>query len=758
VIPTRARTTRLGLTLRALTLVSPLESSFEVVLVDDAPGPDRVTPFARKAAGELDLTILRTGGLGAASARNAGAAAGSAELLFFLDDDTLVTPRLLTSHVKAHADETATVAHGRVVDLTAFMFSPDPPPPAGDTLLGALGRKLGPADLNRVEELSAALGPRRSLIESIAAAVASNPELSILKWLLCIGTNTSMPRALFEAAGGFDPRYDGRWGGEDLELGFRLRRAGADFAALPATAYHLATARRGAEQDIAGFWALAAALHGEPALIAVSALLCRQASPQETAMALASLGQFSLSPRGTRWQSASHLNKELSMQQTATLMHTMTNAGQLDSIREVIPGGVSSSMRAQATPEPLVVQRARGDRIWDVEDRELIDLNMGYGPHLFGYADPEMADALARQVTQGAMTGLPHPMDRRAGELIARLVPSVEQVKFANSGTEAVASALRLARAATGRTLVLTFDGHYHGWSETVLRAGKATFHEPAPASGAPRPGALGMIPEALAHTLEVPWNDLSALRSVFGAHGTRIAAVICEPVMANACVVPPAPGQLEELRALCDRWGAWLVFDEVITGFRVGRGGAQERYGVTPDLTVLSKVMGGGVPVAAFGGSRDHMAMLVDHRAVHLGVYAGNHMSVRAVVTMLEKIERSPGTYEQLEASSSYFEHQLRSMFAEMKRPALVSRVGSLMSVSLLRQPADLSRGPRAAAQAMDFAAHRALQIRAQERGVYFHPSPIETWFLSTAHSFDDLDHAVAVLRDALVGVPGSR
>jgi glutamate-1-semialdehyde 2,1-aminomutase len=445
------------------------------------------------------------------------------------------------------------------------------------------------------------------------------------------------------------------------------------------------------------------------------------------------------------------------MQQTAVNVQT-TNAGQFASIQEVVAGGVSSSMRSQAIPEPLVVQRASGDRIWDVEDREMIDLNMGYGPHLFGYADPELAAALAQQMTEGAMTGLPHRLDRQAGELIARLVPSVEQVRFANSGTEAVASTLRLARAATGRTQVLTFEGHYHGWSETVLRAGKATFHEPAPDSTAPRPGAPGMIPEALAHTLEVPWNDLPALRAVFAAHGERLAAVICEPVMANACVVPPASGQLRELRALCDRWGAWLVFDEVITGFRVARGGAQERYGVTPDLTVLSKVLGGGVPVAAFGGSRDAMAMLADNRAMHAGVYAGNHMSVRAVVTMLEKIERSPQVYEQLEKHGGYLEHQLRSMFAELKRPALVSRVGSLLSVSLLRRPVDLSRGPRVAAQAMDFAAHRALQIGAQRRGVYFHPSPIEPWFLSTAHSIEDLDRVVAVVSDALADVPESR
>jgi glutamate-1-semialdehyde 2,1-aminomutase len=447
------------------------------------------------------------------------------------------------------------------------------------------------------------------------------------------------------------------------------------------------------------------------------------------------------------------------MRQTA--LHTQTgstNGEQLASIREVIAGGVSSSMRAQAIPEPLVVQRAEGDRIWDVEGRELIDLNMGYGPHLFGYAEPELCAALARQLTEGAMTGLPHRVDREAGELIARLVPSVEQVRFANSGTEAIASALRLARTATGRMEVLTFEGHYHGWSETIMRAGKANFHEPAPESTAPLPGAPGMIPEALDHTLQIPWNDLPALRAVFKAHGDQIAAVICEPVMANACVVPPAPGQLEELRALCDRWGAWLIFDEVITGFRLGSGGAQERYGVMPDLTVLSKVMGGGVPVAAFGGSRTTMAMLADQRALHLGVYAGNHMSVRAAATNLGKIQRSPEIYDELEKHADYLEQRLRAMFAELNRPALVSRVGSLLSVSLLHRPTDLSRGPRAAAQAMDFAAQRALQIAAQERGVYFHPSPVEPWFLSTAHSAEDLDQVLAVVRDALVSVTESR
>src|SRR5580658_1644741 len=191
------------------------------------------------------------------------------------------------------------------------------------------------------------------------------------------------------------------------------------------------------------------------------------------------------------------MGQSLMQQAMAQVGTGTTNAQQLAAISEVIAGGVSSSMRAQAIPEPLVVQRAEGARIWDVEGRELIDLNMGYGPHLFGYAEPELAAALARQMTEGSMTGLPHVVDQEAGALIARLMPSVEQVRFANSGTEAITSVLRLARAATGRMKVLTFEGHYHGWSETILRAGKATFYEPAPEGTAPLPGALGMIPEA---------------------------------------------------------------------------------------------------------------------------------------------------------------------------------------------------------------------------------------------------------------------
>nr|4ZM4_A Chain A, Aminotransferase [Streptomyces pactum]4ZM4_B Chain B, Aminotransferase [Streptomyces pactum]4ZM4_C Chain C, Aminotransferase [Streptomyces pactum]4ZM4_D Chain D, Aminotransferase [Streptomyces pactum]4ZM4_E Chain E, Aminotransferase [Streptomyces pactum]4ZM4_F Chain F, Aminotransferase [Streptomyces pactum] len=434
-----------------------------------------------------------------------------------------------------------------------------------------------------------------------------------------------------------------------------------------------------------------------------------------------------------------------------------TNAESLDGIKSVIAGGVSSSMRAAAVPLPLVVRSAGGCLLRDVEDGEIIDLNMGYGPHLFGYADREVLDAVADQFAKGHMTGLPHELDARAGALIAELVPGVEQVRFANSGTEAVASALRLARATTGRTLVVTFEGHYHGWSETVLRAGKTALHMEGTRPTDVVPGALGMIPEALAHTVQLGWNDPDALRELFARDGDRIAAVIVEPVLANAGVIPPAPGFLQLLRELTGRSGAMLVFDEVITGFRVARGGAQERYGVEPDLTVLSRVMGGGFPVAAFGGRRHAMRMLASNEAHHAGVYAGNHAALRAVVAMLGKIRSLPDLYERLEDTGQYMEDTVREVFATEKRPVHINRVGTLMSVALLKGSAEPSAEPRDLRQLaalVDFPRHRRLQTLAQKEGVYFHPNALEPWFLSTAHTRDVIDKVAGALQRSLVGL----
>ncbi len=440
------------------------------------------------------------------------------------------------------------------------------------------------------------------------------------------------------------------------------------------------------------------------------------------------------------------------MQQTSQTTVVMDNTLLLEANKRVIAGGGSSNMRNMGILTPLVLDRASGSHFWDVEGNELIDVNMGYGPHLLGYADPDIVAAVAAQLSLGAVTGIPHRLDRQAGELIAATVPSIEQVRFANSGTEAIASALRLARFVTGRTLVITFEGHYHGWSETVLR--KAAITNDGQNTRETLPGAPGMIPEALAHTLQLPWNDPTALERAFSEHGNRVAAVILEPVCANAGVVPPAPGFLSRVADLTRGNGALLVFDEVITGFRLDLGGAQRKYGIQPDLTILSKVLGGGFPVAAFGGSRDIMAPLARNEAFHAGVYAGNHAAISAVVATLGKLQADPSLYDRLEEESASFERALGSAFTEAGRHVRIARAGSVLSVALLTG----APGPDAEYHALvtqtDFAAHRRLQVLCQEAGVYFHPNPLEPWFVSTAHTPADLANVVDAISRSLAAL----
>lgn len=429
---------------------------------------------------------------------------------------------------------------------------------------------------------------------------------------------------------------------------------------------------------------------------------------------------------------------------------TATNEQSFEEIRRVVAGGSSSNMRVRGLTIPLVLRRASGNRLWDVEGNELIDMNMGYGPHLFGYADPRFADDVAAQQRQGAMTGLPHQIDRQAAELITELVPSVEQVRFANSGTEALMSTARLARMITGRTMIVTFEGHYHGWSDTLLRKPVMPGTQAPDLEPGPTPGAPGMIPESLAHTLQVPWNDEASLRKVFDTYGDRIAAVFCEPVCANAGVVPPQPGFLALIRELTTRNGSALVFDEVITGFRVARECAQGLYGVYPDLTVVSKVLGGGYPVAAFGGNAEWMAPLARNEAFHAGVYSGNHGAMAAVVSMLSRVRDGAEIYDRLDALGEYTEGRLRAVFAEAGRPIWIGRVGSVLSVALATGPVPADAETRVGPSMTDFAAHRELQIRCQRAGVYFHPDPHEPWFLSTKHTPEDIDKACAVIAEA--------
>ena len=250
---------------------------------------------------------------------------------------------------------------------------------------------------------------------------------------------------------------------------------------------------------------------------------------------------------------------------------------------------------------------------------------------------------------------------------------------------------------------------------------------------------APGTNPEALWHTVQLPWNDTDALTRFFADRGAEVAAVICEPICANAGVVHPLPGFLAQLAQLAADNGALVVFDEVITGFRVSRGGAQELLGIRPDISIISKVLGGGFPVAAFGASREIMDPLARNEAFHGGVYSGNHAAVQAVVSMLGKIQRSPSVYTDLEESCSHLEKKLRDSFAEAGRHVRIARAGSVMSVAVLSGPQTGLEAYDAAMDAIDFAAHRRFQGHCQRGGLYFHPNPLEPWFLSSAHSRED-------------------
>jgi glutamate-1-semialdehyde 2,1-aminomutase len=426
---------------------------------------------------------------------------------------------------------------------------------------------------------------------------------------------------------------------------------------------------------------------------------------------------------------------------------SFTNEQALARIRDVIAGGGSSNMRNQGVPKPLVLREAWGCHIRDVEGHEYIDLNMGYGPHLFGYNDQDVLSCIAGQMHRAHMTGLPSDLDAQAGELVRSLVPSMEQLRFANSGTEAIASALRLARAVTGRQVIVTFECHYHGWSETILRK-----IGPDLAAREVLPGAPGMISEALLHIRQLPWNDANALEELLQREGHTVAAVICEPVLANDGVCAPAEGFLQRARELTARHGALLIFDEVISGFRVAAGGAQARYDVRPDLTVVSKVMGGGFPVAAFGGSRELMMPLARNEALHAGVYAGNHLAMSAIIAMLEKITTNAAAYEYLEQIGQHIERRLRERTAHRANEILIERVGSVVGFYLV-EPAPGSSDASGVRHRPRFAmdAHRELQMLCQERGVYFHPNPREPWFLSTAHTRPILDRAADVIAESI-------
>ena len=413
---------------------------------------------------------------------------------------------------------------------------------------------------------------------------------------------------------------------------------------------------------------------------------------------------------------------------------------------KVIPGGVNSPVRAfrAVSSTPLFIARGQGPCIYDVDGTCYIDYVGSWGPLILGHAHPSVVDAVRNAIQRGFSFGAPTELECELAERVVAVVPSIEKVRMVNSGTEAVMSAVRLARGFTGRDIVIKFAGCYHGHVDGLLIAagsGPATFGHPT------TPG----VPDGYArHTLVVPYNDLDALREAAGAHADNLACVILEPIAGNMGVVPPAEGFLEGVREICNSVGALLIFDEVITGFRVAPGGAQERYGVTPDLTTLGKILGGGFPVGAFGGRAEIMDRLSpDGDVYQAGTLSGNPIAMAAGIATLKELAKE-GVYERLSQTAERLGSAIEDAAHQAGVTITTTRVGSMMGLFFADGPVrnfdDVSR-----CDTDLFARYfRALLAR----GIYIAPSQFEAGFVSLAHDDDVIDKTARSIREAFAEI----
>ncbi|XID93599.1 glutamate-1-semialdehyde 2,1-aminomutase [Paenibacillaceae bacterium WGS1546] len=400
-----------------------------------------------------------------------------------------------------------------------------------------------------------------------------------------------------------------------------------------------------------------------------------------------------------------------------------------------IPGGVNSPVRAFKSVglTPLVIERGEGSRITDIDGQTYIDYVLSWGPLIAGHARPEVVEAIKRAAEKGTSFGAPTELETAMAELVCERVPSVDVVRMVNSGTEATMSALRLARGYTKRSKILKFEGSYHGHADSLLiKAGSGVATLGLPDS----PG----VPESVAsHTLTVPYNDLDAVKLAFERYGEEIAAVIVEPVAGNMGVVPPLPGFLSGLREVADRYGSLLVFDEVMTGFRVHLNCAQGLYGVTPDLTCLGKVIGGGLPVGAYGGKREIMEQMAPVGPIYqAGTLSGNPLAMAAGYSTLKLMTEE--AYQLLERLSARLQAGLDRNARHFGIPMTINRVGSMVCPFFT----DRHVINYDVAKTADADTFRTVFSRLLDNGVNIAPSPFEGWFVSTAHTEADIDRTI--------------
>ena len=409
--------------------------------------------------------------------------------------------------------------------------------------------------------------------------------------------------------------------------------------------------------------------------------------------------------------------------------------------KRLIPGGVNSPVRA-FTPYPFFTKTAKGSHLTDVDGKEYIDYCLGYGPLILGHAAKQIVEAVKDQLDQGTLYGTPSEQEVELAELICKCVPSAEMVRLVTTGAEATMSAIRAARGFTGRKKIIKFEGCYHGAHDCVLvkaGSGATTFG---------MPDSLGVPEETAKNTIVVPYNDAEALEATVKKERKELAAVIVEPVIGNIGVVTPKKGYLHLLRELTEQHDLVLIFDEVITGFRMALGGAQEYYDVKPDLTTLGKVLGGGFPMAAYTGREEIMRMIAPSGKVYqAGTYSGNPVSVAAGLAMLGILRRKKGLYAELEKKCARIVKSLEGLSEELSIPMQVNHVASMFQMFLTDKPVF----DYASAKKADNKRFLELHKRLLEQGVFLPPSQFETCFLSSAHTAKDIERTVQSFAYAL-------